>query len=196
MAAKLYDTTRMSRYYNGPVSDHFDGARFFDPHGAPPRSRRDLLRWFVDRHWRATKSKWPAWAPSPYADRPPARINGAAWRISYVGHASWLIQTAGFNMLLDPVWSKRASPFRFAGPQRVNDPGIALQTYRRSMSCWYRTATTIISISLLCRGWQPRIAHASLRRSAMTPSCEITILQSGPKPTTGRIGWTSARELR
>src|ERR1700758_3276608 len=90
MAAKLYDTTRMSRYYNGPVSDHFDGARFFDPHGAPPRSRRDLLRWFVDRHWRATKSKWPAWAPSPYADRPPARIDGAAWRISYVGHASWL----------------------------------------------------------------------------------------------------------
>jgi L-ascorbate metabolism protein UlaG (beta-lactamase superfamily) len=59
------------------------------------------------------------------ADRPPARIDGAAWRISYVGHASWLIQTAGFNMLLDPVWSKRASPFRFAGPQRVNDPGIA-----------------------------------------------------------------------
>lgn len=125
MAAKLYDTIRMSRYYNGPVSDHFDGARFFDPHGAPPRSRRDLLRWFVDRHWRATKSKWPAWAPSPYADRPPARIDGAAWRISYVGHASWLIQTAGFNILLDPVWSKRASPFRFAGPQRVNDPGIA-----------------------------------------------------------------------
>src|SRR6266404_8204075 len=78
MAAKLYDTTRMSRYYNGPVSDHFDGARFFDPHGAPPRSRRDLLRWFVDRHWRATKSKWPAWAPSPHADRPPARIDGAA----------------------------------------------------------------------------------------------------------------------
>jgi L-ascorbate metabolism protein UlaG (beta-lactamase superfamily) len=29
------------------------------------------------------------------------------------------------NMLLDPVWSERASPFRFAGPKRVNDPGIA-----------------------------------------------------------------------
>src|SRR5258707_2712100 len=36
MAAKLYDTTRMSRYYNGPVSDHFDGARVFDPHSVPP----------------------------------------------------------------------------------------------------------------------------------------------------------------
>jgi L-ascorbate metabolism protein UlaG (beta-lactamase superfamily) len=115
----------MSRYYNGPRSDHFDGVRFFDPRGGPPRSRRDLLRWFADRHWRATKSKWPAWAPSPDADHPPARVEGAACRASYVGHASWLIQTAGFNMLLDPVWSKRASPVRFAGPKRVNDPGIA-----------------------------------------------------------------------
>jgi L-ascorbate metabolism protein UlaG (beta-lactamase superfamily) len=115
----------MSRYYAGPVSDHFDGERFFDPRGAPPKSRRDLLRWMVDRHWRATKAPWPAWAPSPYADRPPARVEGAAWRISYVGHASLLIQTAGLNLLCDPVWSMRASPFRFVGPKRVNDPGIA-----------------------------------------------------------------------
>jgi len=27
--------------------------------------------------------------------------------------------------LLDPVWSQRASPFRFIGPKRVNAPGIA-----------------------------------------------------------------------
>jgi L-ascorbate metabolism protein UlaG (beta-lactamase superfamily) len=48
-----------------------------------------------------------------------------ALRVSYVGHASLLIQTAGLNILLDPVWSKRASPFRFIGPKRVNDPGVA-----------------------------------------------------------------------
>ena len=114
----------MSRYYNGPISDHFDGERFFDRHGVAPGSRGGLLRWMVDRYWRGTKAKWPAWAPSPYADRPPAGVEGAVWRISYVGHASWLIQTAGLNMLLDPVWSKRASPFRFVGPKRVNDPGI------------------------------------------------------------------------
>jgi L-ascorbate metabolism protein UlaG (beta-lactamase superfamily) len=112
-------------YYSGPVSDHFDGARFFDPHGVPARGRRDLLRWFVDRRWRGTKAKWPVWAPSPYMDRPPVRFEGIAWRISYVGHASFLIQTAGLNILVDPVWSKRASPSRFVGPKRVNDPGIA-----------------------------------------------------------------------
>jgi L-ascorbate metabolism protein UlaG (beta-lactamase superfamily) len=116
----------MSRYYQGPVSDHFDGERFFNPGNAlPPRGRRDLLRWMIDSRWRGTRAKWPAWAPSPFADKPPPRVEGTALRVSYVGHASWLIQTAGVNLLLDPVWSERASPVRFAGPKRVNDPGIA-----------------------------------------------------------------------
>jgi L-ascorbate metabolism protein UlaG (beta-lactamase superfamily) len=115
----------MSRYYTGPVSDHFNGERFFDPQGIPPRSRRELNRWLIDRYWRRSKAKWPAWAPSPYADRPPPQVDGAACRISYVGHASFLLQIAGLNILLDPVWSKRASPFRRVGPKRVNDPGIA-----------------------------------------------------------------------
>jgi L-ascorbate metabolism protein UlaG (beta-lactamase superfamily) len=84
-----------------------------------------LLRWNVDRYWRGTKAKWPAWAPSPYADRPPTRVEGRAMRISYVGHASFLVQAGGLNILLDPVWSRRVSPFGFVGPKRVNDPGIA-----------------------------------------------------------------------
>ena len=114
-----------SRYYDGPISDHFDGVRFFDPAGAAPRSRLDLLRWMIGSRWRGTRARWPAWAPSPYADRPPARVEGSNWRISYVGHASWLVQTGGVNLLLDPIWSPRASPFRSIGPRRVNDPGIA-----------------------------------------------------------------------
>jgi L-ascorbate metabolism protein UlaG (beta-lactamase superfamily) len=115
----------MSRYYHGPVSDHFDGERFFDRNGAAPKSRRELLRWRFGRQSRALRAKWPAWAPSPFADRPPARVEGTGLRVCYVGHASWLIQSGGLNILLDPVWSKRASPFRFIGPKRVNDPGIA-----------------------------------------------------------------------
>jgi L-ascorbate metabolism protein UlaG (beta-lactamase superfamily) len=111
----------LARYYDGPVSDHFDGTHFFDPHGTPPKGIIDMLRWWSG----PAKTQWPAWAPSPFADRPPARVAGSAWRVSYVGHASLLIQTAGLNLLIDPVWSERASPFSFAGPKRVNDPGIA-----------------------------------------------------------------------
>ena len=42
-----------------------------------------------------------------------------------VGHSTLLIQTAGLNILTDPVWSPRVSPLSFAGPKRVNPPGIA-----------------------------------------------------------------------
>jgi L-ascorbate metabolism protein UlaG (beta-lactamase superfamily) len=124
-SGKHNEAVRRSRYYQGPVSDHFNGVRFFDSASAPPRSRADLLRWKVGSRWRGTRAKWPAWAPSPYVDHPPARVEGASWRVSYVGHASWLLQTAGLNLLLDPVWSQRASPFRRVGPKRVNDPGTA-----------------------------------------------------------------------
>ena len=41
-----------------------------------------------------------------------------------IGHASVLIQVAGLNILTDPVWSQRASPFSFAGPRRVAEPGV------------------------------------------------------------------------
>src|SRR5215468_987078 len=109
--------------YSGPVSDHFDGLHFHDPDGSPPKTLAQMLRWqFGQRRQRAA---WPDWAPSPYADTPPPRVEGGKVRFSFIGHASWLIQTAGLNILVDPVWSERVSPFSFAGPKRHNDPGIA-----------------------------------------------------------------------
>jgi L-ascorbate metabolism protein UlaG (beta-lactamase superfamily) len=115
--------TSLMKTYSGPPSDHFDGERFFDPDGVPPKSLGEVLRWqFGGNRQRAA---WPEWAPSPHADTPPERVDGAKVRLSFVGHASWLIQTSGLNILVDPVWSERASPFSFAGPKRHNDPGIS-----------------------------------------------------------------------
>jgi hypothetical protein len=39
------DALAGNRYYQGPVSDHFDGTRFFNPGGKPQPSFRDVLRW-------------------------------------------------------------------------------------------------------------------------------------------------------
>jgi L-ascorbate metabolism protein UlaG (beta-lactamase superfamily) len=117
----------LTRYYDGPISDHFDGTYFIDPHGAQPKSIVDLVRWWGSR----SGERWPEWAPSPYLDRPPLRIDGETLRISYVGHASFLLQTAGQNVLIDPVWSERASPLAFAGPKRVNNPGIPFEALPR-----------------------------------------------------------------
>jgi hypothetical protein len=110
-----------ARYYDGPVSDHFDGTRFFDLNGPTARTLADQWRWYRE----GNRQAWPGWAPSPYKDTPPARVDGPEWRISFVGHASLLLQTSRLNILIDPVWSQRVSPVSFAGPKRVNDPGIA-----------------------------------------------------------------------
>jgi len=111
-----------NRYYSGPASDHFDGSLFFNPGGKPPGRFIDLLRW----QFSGNRAKWPAAWPSPYPPaKPVSRLEGDALRLTMVGHASLLIQTAGLNILTDPVWSERTSPFSFAGPKRVNAPGIA-----------------------------------------------------------------------
>ena len=109
--------------YDGPVSDHFDGTRFFDPDGVPPKSLAEVLRWQVgtDRQ----RASWPDWVPNAHSDTPPPRVSGDKVRLSFVGHVSWLIQRADLNILVDPVWSMRASPVAFAGPKRHHDPGIA-----------------------------------------------------------------------
>jgi len=38
--------------------------------------------------------------------------------LTWIGHASFLVQAGGVNMLTDPIFSERASPVSFAGPKR------------------------------------------------------------------------------
>lgn len=107
-------------YYAGPASDHFDGTIFFLPGLRPATNRRDMLRWQLNRQ----RAKWPRHFPSPHhGARPDARVRGL--RVTLIGHASFLLQAANTNILIDPVWSDRASPLSFLGPRRVNPPGIA-----------------------------------------------------------------------
>ncbi|WP_020187284.1 MBL fold metallo-hydrolase [Methylopila sp. 73B] len=108
-------------YYAGAPTDHFDGVRFFNPDHQWSKSFGEALRgvWFAD------KATWPESFPSPFDARPPAKVEGDRLRVTLVGHATHLIQTQGLNILIDPVWSKRCSPVSFAGPKRVNPPGVA-----------------------------------------------------------------------
>jgi L-ascorbate metabolism protein UlaG (beta-lactamase superfamily) len=111
-------------YYQGPPSDHFDGEVFFNPGGAPPGKLSRILRWrFMEK-----RPKWPSHAPSPFPPaEPEERLRPDALRVTHVGHATMLIQTGALNILTDPVWSERVSPLRFAGPKRVNAPGICFE---------------------------------------------------------------------
>lgn len=48
-------------------------------------------------------------------------------RITWLGHSSVLLEIDGHRILTDPVWSRRASPFRFVGPTRFHNPPLALE---------------------------------------------------------------------
>jgi L-ascorbate metabolism protein UlaG (beta-lactamase superfamily) len=78
--------------------------------------------------------------------------------------------------------SKPANPRR-----RVNDPGIAFSDLPPIdvvlVSHGHYDHLDLVTLSQLAA------THRARARSAMTPSCEITISQSQPKPTTGTIAW-------
>lgn len=114
----LFRKRSSNRYYSGPITDHFDGKHFSSPLPAPGKSLREVLRW----RFTAKPEKWPGTVPVTQA-RPETRVERT--RVTIVGHATVLIQTGGLNILTDPVWSQRASPFSFAGPKRVCAPGVA-----------------------------------------------------------------------
>jgi L-ascorbate metabolism protein UlaG (beta-lactamase superfamily) len=48
-------------------------------------------------------------------------------RVTFVNHATALLQMDGVNVLTDPIWSERSSPVSFAGPKRVVPPGLRFE---------------------------------------------------------------------
>jgi len=112
-----------------PPSHHQDG-RFRNNHGDfEPKSLADVLRW----RWNAARQGLPkrpdAPIPTQAPDLPFIHANhGAAQHpaVTWIGHATVLAQLGGLNLLTDPIFSERASPFSFAGPKREQPPGLAL----------------------------------------------------------------------
>lgn len=47
--------------------------------------------------------------------------------VTWIGHATLLVQMDHVTFLTDPIWSERASPVPFAGPRRLVPPGVALE---------------------------------------------------------------------
>jgi L-ascorbate metabolism protein UlaG (beta-lactamase superfamily) len=106
--------------WKGPLRPNFDGERF---HSIEPRLAHGsggLLRWLTHRE----RGPWRDFTDTPPGARPPERVANGGLRVTFVNHSTVLIQMDGLNLLTDPVWSERVSPFSWAGPRRHRPPGL------------------------------------------------------------------------
>ena len=81
-------------------------------------------------------AQWARGAEHTVPDEPPpieARSRGdfstpppVGLRITWLGHSTTLVEIDGHRLLLDPVWSERASPVSWAGPKRFHPPPLPL----------------------------------------------------------------------
>ena len=87
------------------------------------KSFGDFLRW-----------QWESWGldktansltPSVQADLALLQAPTAP-TVTWIGHATALVQANGLNVLVDPIFSERASPVQIFGPKRAQPPGVAM----------------------------------------------------------------------
>jgi L-ascorbate metabolism protein UlaG (beta-lactamase superfamily) len=107
--------------YKGPVSDHFNGSCFFIEGNG--HSFGDMLKWM----WEMDTVEWPEWIVDDVQSQPPKIVGMGELRITYVNHATILLQLDQKNILTDPIWSTKAGPFSWLGVKRIRDPGVAFE---------------------------------------------------------------------
>lgn len=113
--------------YRGAKSDHFDGSKFHNLTPTVHAGFGDMVKWMTSRD----EGPWQEWREITPAPRPPQRVMGGALRVTWVNHSTMLIQTAGLNILTDPIWSDRCSPVQWAGPKRHHAPGVRFEDLPR-----------------------------------------------------------------
>lgn len=64
----------------------------------------------------------------PYFVQNPQQVGqtGSGMRVTWLGHATVLVEMDDLVVLTDPVFSQRASPLQFVGPKRFRDPACTV----------------------------------------------------------------------
>ena len=110
-----------NKLYKGAPSDHFDGRRFYNEE--PDHTFWDRVKWL----WKMDTVDWPKWIEDPPHPKPTEYVNHRNIKVTFINHATILIQMDGLNILTDPIWSERAGPVSWMGSKRVRAPGVPLK---------------------------------------------------------------------
>jgi N-acyl-phosphatidylethanolamine-hydrolysing phospholipase D len=108
-----------------PVKPHHTETGFRNIHPHPPK--KGFWKW----QWNRLRDGIPADPPGGYGFpvlKPDAGFLGANRSmptLTWLGHATFLLQIGGLNVLTDPHLTARASPLSFAGPKRHVEPPLS-----------------------------------------------------------------------
>ena len=106
------------------ISDHFNGKKFYNP-----TLTKQFSPGFSDifRMMKEGRAKWPENVENRGVPRLNEKLGPDDIALTFVNHATFLIQLPSLNILTDPVWSKRVSPISWFGPKRVREPGVKFE---------------------------------------------------------------------
>jgi N-acyl-phosphatidylethanolamine-hydrolysing phospholipase D len=113
-------------YYDPKKPHHTErGFRNTDTTAIAPRPFGEFLRW--------QRERWSLEIPPPKVDLSAnvpdlgyIQKNRSDFAVTWVGHATVLVQIGGLNILTDPQFSERAFPVQWAGPKRHQPPALRL----------------------------------------------------------------------
>jgi L-ascorbate metabolism protein UlaG (beta-lactamase superfamily) len=108
-----------------------DGFRNIYPDREEERGALDFFKWQWERLWKDIPGPEEYDFSLAENDAEFLRNNTDSYTVTWIGHATVLVQMDGKNILTDPHFTERASPVSWAGPERVVPPGIPLSELPR-----------------------------------------------------------------
>ena len=166
------------------------GDRFQNNHVEfEPKGLGALLQWKLEASREGLPK--PPQQPTPRVEPDVAflRANAVAGSamvpsVTWIGHASTLVQAGGANVLTDPIFSERASPLSFLGPKRHLPPGLLIAELPR------------IDAVLISHNHYDHLDEASVRALAAQPNGPpLFVVPLGIKSWLARLGIDHAIEL-
>lgn len=107
-------------------SHHLPNGRFTNPWASftpLPLMRAIKYFWFETDSKPAKQSLAQGKAPEVVElDKQTIQSPQTPLQMTWLGHASLLVQVEGANILCDPIFSQRCSPFQWLGPKRYTEP--------------------------------------------------------------------------
>lgn len=107
-----------------PVSDHSNGSIFYneDLTARTENNFFDILKWKLG----SDPKEWPENLNDNLTPDFTQPLKNSVGAVTFINHATEFVQFEKLNLITDPVFSERVSPFSWIGPKRHRKPGASI----------------------------------------------------------------------